>query len=942
MIRRLFPDIRISTLVLILTIVPVLTIGFLIGYYMTVARVSDLDEILQVRGDTLARHLAKESEFGIFAGDLDSLGNLAKNVLLVPDVYSVTVYDDRHRVLVEQKADQGKPDMELDADSRHELLRSFEVPVVRTGILDGSGEDIAFLENLPPENTTRSSASGDIIGWATVVMSEAATRSRQQAIVINSILIIVGGATLSALLALAIGRSITRPIALLSDAVNKLGAGDYSKRVSGLLTGEFGSLADGFNNMADQLEEDKRELEDRITSATEKIRATIDTLEEKNRELDSARIAAERAGEEKAKFLATMSHEIRTPLNAILGYAQFLGQTPLSRDQIEYLRTVSFASSQLLSIIDAILDFSKISSGTVVLQAISFNLHDCFEDVITMLAHNAHQKGLDLALLYDSNVPDTIIGDPNRISQVLVNLTNNAIKFTDSGHVHIQVSRKSVQTDQLEILVRVTDSGIGLRDDAKSEIFKSFTQANGSINRRHGGTGLGLAIVASLVELMRGQVGVDSELGRGASFWFTFRCPEPPPRVQVGVHEHLSGKCILLVEPCPFTRRALRNILIGWGVSVFTLTEHSRLAERLRPNESLPQSFDAIIFAVRLHEHESFEPGALVKNLRDITDVPVLFIVNRDEHDVPRYFEADSHAAFASKPIRRETLYRRLLEVTGEVGYTDSASVDSLPRVADDDCRGRRILVAEDNDLSRDLIAMILRRKGADVLVAADGEQALATLGREHVDLVLLDVHLPILDGIEVARRIRENASLSELPIIATTADVFANENDRLYSAGMNACLFKPIDEKKLCALIRQLVGSRADSHIARPTTTPASSGGESVDLKAHPLYDRLLREFVTLAKQIDSTLRDGKFSDLLQYVHQLHGVAALFRIQELTAAANAAEQHLKGEVDQDLLERQIATTDGIIAGILAEGGNRAPQDGLQGPSTSKNDSDTT
>ena len=941
MIRRLFPNIRISTLVLLLTIVPVVTIGFLIGYYMTNARVSDLDEILQVRGDTLARHLAKESEFGIFAGDLDSLGNLARNVLLVPDVYSVTVYDDRHHILVEQKAEQGKPEIELDADSMHEMLRSFEVPVVRTGIRDQSGEDIAFMENLPPEYNTRLGASGDIIGWATVVMSEAATRSRQKAIIVNSILIIIGGASLSALLALAIGRSITRPIAMLSDAVNKLRTGDFSGRVSGLTTGEFGSLADGFNNMAEQLEEDKRELEDRITAATEQIRATIDTLEEKNRELDSARIAAERAGEEKAKFLATMSHEIRTPLNAILGYAQFLGQTPLSRDQIEYLRTVSFASSQLLSIIDAILDFSKISSGTVVLQTISFNLHDCFEDVITMLAHNAHQKGLDLALLYDSDVPDTVIGDPNRISQVLVNLANNAIKFTDSGHVHIQVSRKSVQTGELEILVRVTDSGIGLRDDAKSEIFKSFTQANGSINRRHGGTGLGLAIVASLVELMRGQVGVDSELGRGASFWFTFRCSEPPPRTQIGDYEHLAGKRILLVEPCPFTRRALRNILLGWGVSVFTLTEHSRLAERLRPNESSPQTFDAIIFAVRLHEYDSFEPAALVKNLREITDVPVLFIVNRDEHDVPRYFEADPHAAFASKPIRRKTLYRRLLEVTNEVAYTDSASADSLPPVADD-CRGRRILVAEDNDLSRDLIAMILRRKGADVLVAADGEQALATLGREPVDLVLLDVHLPILDGIEVARRIRENPSLSGLPIIATTADVFANENDCLYSAGMNACLFKPIDENKLCALIRQLVGSRTDSHIVRPTNTPASSSGETVDLKAHPLYDKLLRELATLAKQINTTLQDGKFSDLLKYVHQLHGVAALFRIQELAAAANAAEQHLKGEANQDLLAQQIAVIDGIIAGILAKGGSRAPQGGLQGPNASKHDSDTT
>ena len=843
MIRRLFPDIRIRALVLILTIVPVVTIGFLIGYYMTYARVSDLDEILQVRGDTLARHLAKESEFGIFAGDLDSLESLAKNVMLVPDVYSVTVYDDKHHILVQQKTDQSETRIKLDADNRHELLRSFEVPVIRTGIRDESGEDISFMENVLPEGDARLGDGGDIIGWASVVMSEAATKSRQQAIVINSILIILGGAIVSALLALTIGRSITRPIALLSDAVNKLGTGDLSGRVSELMTGEFGSLAAGFNNMAEQLEADKRELEDRISTATEQIRATINTLEEKNREIDSARIAAERAGEEKANFLATMSHEIRTPLNAILGYAQILDRTPLSRDQQEYLRTVSFASSQLLSIIDAILDFSKISSGTLILQAISFNLHDCFEDVITMLAHNAHQKGLDLALLYDSDVPDTIIGDPNRISQVLVNLTNNAIKFTDSGHVHIQVSRKSSQTDQLEILVRVTDSGIGLRDDARSEIFKSFTQANGSINRRHGGTGLGLAIVASLVELMHGQVGVESELGFGSSFWFTFRCPQPTVRTDIGVQQQIGGKRILLVEPCPFTRRALRNILLAWGVNAFTLTDHSRLAERLRPNGTLPQTFDALIVAVQLHEYDSLTPAALVESIRAVTDLPVLFIVNRDEHDVPRYFEADPHAAFASKPIRRETLYRRLLEVTGEVAYTEAVSLDSPPRVADTDCRGRRILVAEDNDLSRDLIAMILRRKGAEVLVAADGEQALTTLGREPVDLVLLDVHLPILDGIEVARRIRENPSLSGLPIVATTADVFANENDRLYAAGMNACLFKPIDEHKLSNLIRQLVGSRADSHIARSTKTPTTSSGESVDLKAHPLYDRLLYE---------------------------------------------------------------------------------------------------
>lgn len=929
MIRSLFPDIRIRTLVLILTTVPLVTIGFLIGYYMTSARLNDLDEILQVRGDTLARHLAKESEFGIFAGDLDSLGSLAKNVLLVPDVYSVTVYDDKHHVLVQQTIKQGKSGFGPDGYARHDLLRSFEVPVMRTGIRDESGEDIAFMEDVLPQDNSQSDTAGGIIGWASVVMSEAATKTRQQAIVINSSLIILGGAIISALLALTIGRSITRPISSLNDAVDRLGTGDLSARVSGLMTGEFGSLAAGFNAMAEQLEADKRELEDRISAATEKIRATIDTLEEKNRELDAARIAAERAGEEKAKFLATMSHEIRTPLNAILGYAQILEQTPLSRDQQEYLRTVSFASSQLLSIIDAILDFSKIASGTVTLQAISFNLHDCFEDVITMLAHNAHQKGLDLALLYDSDVPDTIIGDPNRISQILVNLTNNAIKFTDSGHVHIQVSRKSVQADYTEILVRVTDSGIGLREDAKSEIFKSFTQADGAINRRHGGTGLGLAIVASLVELMQGQVGVESELGRGASFWFTFHCPQSTPRTPMGIPAHIRGKRVLIVEPCPFTRRALRNILLSWGVEVFTLTNRSLLAERLRPNGLPSQVFDAVIVAVPPHEYDSSNPPALVKRLREITDVPVLFIVNRDEHDIPREFRADPRAAFASKPIRRDTLYRRLLEVTGDIQGPDSATLDLPPRVADAACRGRRILVAEDNDLSRDLIAMILQRRGAEVLVASDGKQALATLDHEPVDLVLLDIHLPILDGIEVARRIRENPSLSELPIIATTADVFANENDRLLSAGMNACLFKPIDENKLSKLIGQLTGPRLTLKTAQDTNSLTADPGtiaEHLDLKSHPLYDRLMGELVTLGKQIRKALQEGALPDLLKYVHQLHGVAALFRIHDLAEAANDAEQHLKGETDQNLLTRLIDAIDRIISAILTEGGNRPTQ----------------
>ncbi|MFA7387571.1 MAG: ATP-binding protein, partial [Thiohalobacteraceae bacterium] len=538
--------------ILLTTLLPTIVIATVLGSYFIHTRIRDLGEALFDRGNAIANQLAPASEYGVFAGNHEILQTIADSALREPDVVRIAIVDRTHRPLVQAQAPTS-------ADAQPGDLLDFEAPISIQRLAVSDYEEPADLRH------------GHPIGWVRVSLSREETRERQRQVVLTSGLITLSVLTLSLIFALRVSRSVARPMLELTQAVQRLGAGDLRVRVREQSTGELGMLERGINGMAGALEAAHAELQDQVDQATVELRETLEAVEIQNVELDLARKRALQTSREKSEFLANMSHEIRTPMNGLLGFIDLLLRTPLNAEQRDYTTTIRKSATNLLVIVNDILDFSKIESGKLSIENIPFDLREALEDSVDLMAPVAHSKGLELILLIYSDVPLQLYGDSNRIRQVLLNLLGNALKFTSQGSVVVRAMLEDDDacTDAC-IRISVSDTGIGLNEEQQGRMFLAFSQADSSATRRFGGTGLGLFISKKLVELMGGHIGLESASGEGSTFWFTLRCS----RLEAGHDEQPSeeqlalGRHAVVYDAHPLARLACRHALESWGIQV--------------------------------------------------------------------------------------------------------------------------------------------------------------------------------------------------------------------------------------------------------------------------------------------------------------------------------------------------------------------------------------
>jgi two-component system, sensor histidine kinase and response regulator len=687
------------------------------------------------------------------------------------------------------------------------------------------------------------------------------------------------------------------------------------------------------------------QLELRVEQRTAALAEANARLLEQEIELREAKTAAEQSTRLKSDFLANMSHEIRTPLNSVIGLSHLALKHATEARQRDYLEKIERSGQHLLGLINDILDFSKIEANKLQVEQAPFELSHLLEGFAHLVAERASRKGLELIFNVARDVPDHLTGDPLRLNQMLINYGNNAVKFTDRGEIELRV-RTLVQTEH-EVLLRfeVRDTGIGISAEQQAHLFQSFHQADSSTSRKYGGTGLGLAIVQRLAQLMDGEVGVHSELGRGSTFWFTARFGKRAVGTAAALtRPQLAGRRVLVVDDNQSAIESLEEQLDALSFAHQSCTQGDAALAAVARADALGQPFEVVLLDWQMPGMDGLEVASRLAQL-PLSQPPRLVLVTAyGREDVLEEARQQGITTVLSKPVNPSTLLDAMLDVLNSDGGPRLMAAAPAPsNSAHARLHGARVLLVEDNEINQQVASELLRDHGLQVDIAGNGQLALDRLAAADYDLVLMDMQMPVMDGLTATRRIRSLPQWAELPIVAMTANAMAEDRQRCLDAGMNDFVAKPIEPERLLKVLQQWLAD----HVAQgpaPAPRRAPSDPALDDAALQPLaqlagldvplglrrsggksglYLSLLGQFARshagFAEQLREHLQRGDAEAARQLVHALKGVAGNLGATAVQDGATRLDQALRtqaiapgDEGVQTLLRDLTALLDGL------------------------------
>ncbi|ECI8747644.1 two-component sensor histidine kinase BarA [Salmonella enterica subsp. enterica serovar Dublin] len=886
---------------MILILAPTVLIGLLLSIFFVVHRYNDLQRQLEDAGASIIEPLAVSSEYGMNLQNRESIGQLISVLHRRHSdiVRAISVYDDHNRLFVTSNFHLDPSQMQLPAGApfprRLSVDRHGDIMILRTPIIS---------ESYSPDESAIADAKNtkNMLGYVALELDLKSVRLQQYKEIFISSVMMLFCIGIALIFGWRLMRDVTGPIRNMVNTVDRIRRGQLDSRVEGFMLGELDMLKNGINSMAMSLAAYHEEMQHNIDQATSDLRETLEQMEIQNVELDLAKKRAQEAARIKSEFLANMSHELRTPLNGVIGFTRLTLKTELNPTQRDHLNTIERSANNLLAIINDVLDFSKLEAGKLILESIPFPLRNTLDEVVTLLAHSSHDKGLELTLNIKNDVPDNVIGDPLRLQQVITNLVGNAIKFTESGNIDILVEKRALSNTKVQIEVQIRDTGIGIPERDQSRLFQAFRQADASISRRHGGTGLGLVITQKLVNEMGGDISFHSQPNRGSTFWFHIHLDLNPNVIIDGPSTAcLAGKRLAYIEPNATAAQCTLDLLSDTPVEVVYSPTFS----------ALPLAhYDIMILSVPVTFREplTMQHERLAK-AASMTDFLLLALPCHAQINAEKLKQGGA-AACLLKPLTSTRLLPALTEYCQLNHHPEPLLMDTSKITM-------TVMAVDDNPANLKLIGALLEDKVQHVELCDSGHQAVDRAKQMQFDLILMDIQMPDMDGIRACELIHQLPHQQQTPVIAVTAHAMAEQKEKLLSAGMNDYLAKPIEEEKLHnLLLRYKPGANVAARLMAPEPAefifnPNATLDWQLALRqaagkpdlARDMLQMLIDFLPEVRNKIEEQLVGENPNGLVDLVHKLHGSCGYSGVPRMKNLCQLIEQQLRSGVHEEELE---------------------------------------